>query len=107
MSSDLTAQIAELNERVLDRILQLGFADLHSAHRISRHLAEIAVLGRAFADVTLPLFLAVNPDHLDAVATLAMSIKCDLEEMSDSLVDVAPDLRALADLLNGVDSGER
>lgn len=103
MSSDLTAEIADLNEQILDRILQLGFADLHGAQRLSRHLAEIAVLGRAFADMTIPLLLSVNPDHVEAVARLAISIKCDLEELSDSIVDVAPDLRALVDLLNRED----
>jgi len=68
---------------------------------LSRHLAHISVLGRNFSEHTAyPLFLSLAPEHGDSLAALAMSLKCDLDEISDTLTDVAPDLAALVQFLN-------
>lgn len=100
MSLDETARIVELQRRISDRLAELGYADADSANRISRHLAEISVLGEAFGQTTLPLFLTMNRDNSDALAQLAVSLKCDLEELRDALVDVDRDLHALMEFLN-------
>jgi hypothetical protein len=95
MSEQQTKEILELQQEILHRFLELGYADNASAARLSRHLAEIAVLGQAFRQTTLPLFLAVNRDNGAALSQLAVSMKCDLEELADALTDVEVDLREL------------
>jgi hypothetical protein len=100
MSVQQTAQIVELQQRISQRLSELGYADMQSANILSRHLAEIAVLGHAFANTTLPLFLSVNADNADALARLAVSLKSDLEEISDALLDVNRELGSLMEFLN-------
>jgi hypothetical protein len=100
MSLDETERIVELQHRILIRLAELGYADADSANRISRHLAEISILGQAFGQTTLPLFLTLNRDNGDALAQLTVSFKCDLEELRDALVDVDRDLQALMEFLN-------
>ena len=78
MDLDETARILDLQNRISIRLAELGYADTDSANRISRHLAEIAILGQTFGQTTLPLFLTLNPDNTDALAQLAVSFKCDL-----------------------------
>ena len=100
MDVDETARILDLQNRISIRLAELGYADRDSANRISRHLAEIAILGQGFAQNTLPLFLTMNRDNSDALAQLAVSLKCDLEELRDALVDVDRDLHSLMEFLN-------
>ena len=66
---------------------------------LSRQLAHISVLGRNFAEHTLPLFLSIAPEHSDSLAHLGMSLKCDLDEIRDSLTDIEPDLIEFVQLL--------
>jgi hypothetical protein len=100
MSLDETERIVDLQHRILIRLAELGYADADSANRISRHLAEISILGQAFGQTTLPLFLTLNRGNSDALAQLAASLKCDLDELRDALVDVDRDLQALMEFLN-------
>jgi hypothetical protein len=100
MSLDETERIIELQHRISIRLAELGYADTDSANRISRHLAEISILGQAFGETTLPLFLTLNRDNSDALAQLAVSFKCDLEELRDALIDVDRDLHTLMEFLN-------
>ena len=100
MGLDETSRILDLQNRISIRLAELGYADTDSANRISRHLAEIAVLGHTFGQTTLPLFLTMNQDNTEALAQLAVSVKCDLEEIRDSLIDVDRDLQALMEFLN-------
>jgi len=71
MSLDETERIIELQHRISIRLAELGYADTDSANRISRHLAEISILGQAFGQTTLPLFFTLNRDNTDAFAQLA------------------------------------
>jgi len=100
MGLDETERIIELQHRISIRLAELGYADAASANRISRHLAEISILEQAFGQTTLPLFLTLNRDNSDALAQIAVSFKCDLEELRDALTDVDSDLQALMDFLN-------
>lgn len=100
MSKKLIGEILELQQTVATRLAELGYADDSSAATISRHLADVAVLGRDFAENTLPLFLTMDRDHQEALARLIVSIKCDLEELQDALSDVDADLRSLMEFLN-------
>jgi hypothetical protein len=95
-----TQQLVQLQQLISNRLSEFGFADPVTAARISRHLAEISVLGQAFADHTLPLFLSLNRDNLAALSTLVASLKCDLEELSDALIDVNEDLGSLSDFVS-------
>jgi hypothetical protein len=71
VSLDETERIIELQHRILIRLAEPGYADADSANRISRHLAEISILGQAFGQTTLPLFFALNRDNSDALAQYA------------------------------------
>lgn len=64
MSEQQTREILELQKDNHDRLLKLGYADDLSAAKLSCHLAESAVLGKAFKETTLPLFLTIDRDNL-------------------------------------------
>ena len=93
-------QILTLQQQLLQRLTELGYAEPNSAVRIARHLAEISVLARAFAEHTLPLLLNVNVENRSAINQLAVSLKVDLEELGDAITDVDADLRSLMEFLN-------
>ncbi len=99
MTLKLTAEIVELQQRIATRLAELGYADTHAAENLSRQLASLAVLGHAFSQTTLPLFLSIDTDHQDSIAQLATSMKCDLEELGDAIHDVDVDLRSLMQFL--------
>jgi hypothetical protein len=98
-NDDVAVAIVELQQRILMRMQELGYANQDLALRISRHLAEISVLGEVFAKTTLPLFLSMNSEHSDSLAALSLSVKCDLEEIGDAISDVDGPLRDLTEFL--------
>ena len=100
MSDSETGAIVELQQRLRDRLAQLGFPAGTTSSNVEHHMAEIAVLGRNFAEHTLPLFLSLSLEHRESLAQLIVSIKCDLEQLRDSLTDVEPDLMDLMHYLN-------
>jgi len=100
MSDRETQEIVEVQQRVSARLLELGFGNGERERSLVHHLAEISVLSRNFAEHTLPLFLTISPDHDDAIARLAVSIKCDLDEIRDAINDVQVDLIELMKFLN-------
>lgn len=100
MSDTETAAIVALQSRLRQRLLELGMVDGSPLENLSRHLAHVSVLGRNFAEHTLPLFLSISPEHHDSLASLSVSLKCDLDELRDALTDVEPDLLTLMQLLN-------
>jgi hypothetical protein len=106
-NDDIAVAIVELQQRILMRVQELGYANQDLALRISRHLAEISVLGDLFARTTLPLFLSVNSEHADSLAALSLSVKCDLEEIGDAISDVDAPLRDLAEFLRRDSAAER
>ena len=101
MSRDEEAQqILALQQRLLQRLSELGYAEPNSAVRIARHLAEISVLARAFSEHTLPLLLDVNVENRSAINQIAVSLKVDLEELGDAIADIDAELRSLMEFLN-------
>jgi hypothetical protein len=100
MNDKIVSNIVELQQRIAKRLLDLGYTDKTSSENLSRQLASIAVLGDAFAHTTLPLFLTLDGKHQDSIAQLSTSIKCDLEELSDAILDIDIDLRFLMKFLN-------
>jgi hypothetical protein len=100
MTHEDTERLVILQQRITERISETGFADQMAAVRLGRHLAEIALLGEAFAKHSLPLFLALNREHSAAIAQIALSIKHDLLELGDAIVDGSGDLDSLVDYLN-------
>ncbi len=100
MSDSETVAIVSLQSKLRQRLLELGMPEGASLENLSRHLAHASVLGRNFAEHTLPLFLSISPEHHDSLASLSVSLKCDLDELRDTLTDVEPDLLALMQLLN-------
>jgi hypothetical protein len=100
MTLKLNAEIVHLQQKITTRLAELGYADTISAENIARHLAEISVLGNAFAQTTLPLFLTLDREHTEPLSQLIISIKCDLEELGDAITDSGPDVRALMQFLN-------
>ena len=95
MSDSETGAIVELQQQLRTRLTQLGFPAGTTANNVEHHLAEIAVLSRNFAKHTLPLFLSLSLEHRESLAQLIVSIKCDLEQLRDSLTDIEPDLMEL------------
>ena len=99
MSDAETAAIVSLQSQLRQRLIDLGLPLGSALENLSRQLAHISVLGRNFAEHTLPLFLAIAPEHDDSLARLSVALKCDLDELRDALTDVEPDLVALVQLL--------
>ncbi len=93
----------DLQQRLRERLVELGFPPGAVASNVEHHLAELAVLGRNFAEHTLPLFLSLSLEHRESLARLIVSIKCDLEQMRDTLTDLEPDLMELMQHLNPQD----
>jgi hypothetical protein len=101
MSDQETQEIVRFQQRLQERLRELKFHDGAVSQNVAHHLAEIAVLGRNFADTTLPLFLSMSAEHTEAVGQLAVSIKCDLDEIRDAISDVLNDVVELMQFLNG------
>lgn len=100
MSDAETAAIISLQSHLRQRLIDLGMSAGLPLENLSRHLAHISVLGRNFAEHTLPLFLTLAPEHNESLASLSVSLKCDLDELRDALTDVEPDVTALMQFLN-------
>ena len=100
MSDQETQEIVRLQQRLQARLRELQFQDGTVAQNVSHHLAEISVLGRNFAEQTLPLFLSMSTEHKEAIGALAVSLKCDLDEIRDAISDVLNDVVELMQFLN-------
>lgn len=100
MSDSETAAIVSLQSRLRQQLSDLGMMPGLPLENLSRHLAHVSVLGRNFAEHTLPLFLSIAPEHHDSLTTLGAAMQCDLQELRDALIDVEPDLAALLQFLN-------
>lgn len=104
MSDSETQHVVELQTRLAQKLAELGFHEEPHARELVHHLAEIAARSRTFEQQSLPLFLALAPEHRRSFAQLLMEIKADLDAMRDSITDADQALQALFDHLVGEDS---
>ena len=99
MDENATKRSLELQLRLQSRSKELGFADQAAIARISRLVAEIAVLGQDFANHSLPLFLGIDRENRKALGVLSASFQSDLDQMTDAVSDLRPDLSGLIEFL--------
>lgn len=86
-----------IQKAIAARLAELAFANSEQAQRISRQMAEVATRGKRFADDILPLFLQLPRENEASIAKVALAIKLQLEELTDTLVDLRDDLRDWAE----------
>jgi len=98
MSDPETNEIISLQERLIVRPNEVG-ARASARDNLARQFAHVAVLGSSFAGRSLPLFMAIESGHTNAIQTLLVSIKNDLEELRDAIQDLEPDLSDLIEIL--------
>jgi hypothetical protein len=94
-----TEYIVELQPRIVQRLNDLGFADLENTGVLAHGLAEIASCGRTLDQQALPLFLSLDAQHRQALAEVTIALKNHLDAMQDSISDVRSALNALTDFL--------
>ena len=86
--SDLeTSEIIALQSTLIRRLGEVGIED-RTRDNLARELAHVAVLGRSFAEHTLPLFLSMDADHKDLLHQVVISMKRDLDELGDAIHDI-------------------
>ncbi len=93
-------EIVDLQNRIGQRLDELGYKDDHSAGNIIHHLAEVAVMGKNLAQRFLPTFLALPMDQKEKVGDLIVSLQWDLTEIKEAIADMEPDLIRLVNFLN-------
>jgi hypothetical protein len=106
MSDSETKHVVELQTQLAQKLADLDFRDDVHARELVHHLAEVAARSRTFEQQSLPLFLALSPEHRRSFAQLLMEIKADLDAMQDSITDAQPALQALFDHLLREDEAE-
>ena len=92
MSDEEIQQSIRLQQAISERLAEFAYADSEGAARISRHIAEVAARGRSFAENTLPLFLQLPRDNPAALGQVALAMKMQLDELTDSLMDLRREL---------------
>ena len=94
MSDPETSEIIVLQSSLIRRLQEVGL-EVRSRDSLARELAHVAVLGRSFAERTLPLFLSMDADHKDLLHQVVISMKRDLDELGDAIRDIELDFPAL------------
>jgi hypothetical protein len=100
MSDEQVQRSIDLQRAISNRLAELAFADHNRAERISRQLAEVATRGKSFADHTIPLFLQIRRENTASVTQVALAIKVQLQELSDTLNDLRQDLEDWTDFFH-------
>ena len=95
MSDSETQHVIELQTQLAQKLADLGFGDEPHARELVHHLAEAAARCRTFEQQSLPLFLALAPEHRRSFAHLLQEIKADLDAIQDAITDAQPALLAL------------
>lgn len=89
-----------IQQAISERLAEFAYADQQRAERISRHMAEVATMGKTFADTTVPLFLQMPRHNPASVAQVALAMKVQLEELTDALVDLRRELPEWAEFFS-------
>ena len=90
MSDPETDEIIRLQQLLTKRLAEVGIVRRHARDNLARELAPVAVLGRAFSERTLPLFLSMDPRHKPMLQTLVATMKRDMDELRDTIQDLEP-----------------
>jgi hypothetical protein len=89
---DKSSLSLEPQEAISSRLAELGYADVSRAQSMSRHLAEVAATSKDYAENTLPLLLRLDRDNPAALMQVALAIKSQMEELTDTLIDLRREL---------------
>ena len=81
-------EIVELQNRIGQRLDELGYKDDDSAGNIIHHLAEVIVMGKNLAQRSLPMFLALPTNQKEKLADLIVSLQWDLTEIKEAIADM-------------------
>ena len=98
MSDPETSEIIALQSNLIRRLGEVGLRET-TRDNLARQLAHVAVLGRSFAENTLPLFLSMEADHKDLLRQVVLAMKRDLDELRDATQDLEADFPALIEAL--------
>jgi hypothetical protein len=92
MEQSRVVESIRLQEKILNRLDELAYADREQSSRLSRQIAEIVTFGRIIAESTLPLFLGMPRERISALAKVGIALKLQMEELGDALNDIRGDL---------------
>jgi len=98
MSDPETSEIIALQSNLIRRLGEVGLED-RTRDSLARELAHVAVLGRSFAEHTLPLFLSMETDHKDLLHQVVIAMKRDLDQLRDATQDLEADFPVLIEIL--------
>ena len=98
MSDPETSEIIALQSNLIRRLGEVGLRET-TRDNLARQLAHVAVLGRSFAENTLPLFLSMEADHKDLLRQVVLAMKRDLDELRDATQDLEADFPVLIEAL--------
>ena len=90
MSDPETSEIIVLQSNLIRRLQEVGLEG-RTRDTLARELANVAVLGRSFAERTLPLVLSMDADHKDRLYQVVIAMKRDLDELGDAIHDTEMD----------------
>ena len=88
MNDEQLQQSVRLQRELSALLAELGFVQLEQADRISRQMAEIATRGKLVAEELIPLLVQMPRENQIPISQVALAIKLQLEELSDSLNDL-------------------
>ncbi len=91
--------MSDLQQRLIRRLEELGFADRQHAVILAHDLAEVLARSRALEEQLLPLLLQVGAERRTSLAEVTLGIKNHLDAMQDSITDMQASLQALTDFL--------
>ena len=97
MSDPETSEIIALQSNLIRRLGEVGLRETTRGN-LARQLAHVSVLGRSFAEHTLPLFLSIEADHKDLLREVVMAMKRDLDELRDATQDLEADFPELIEV---------
>ena len=93
MSDPETSEIIALQSNLIRRLGEVGLRETTRGN-LARQLAHVAVLGRSFAEHTLPLFLSMEAGHKGLLRKVVMAMKRNLDELRDATQDLEAGSRA-------------
>jgi hypothetical protein len=91
--------MSDLQERLMRRLEELGFANGQHAAILAHDLAEVLARCRTLEEQVLPLLLQVSQERRSLLAEVTVGIKNHLDAMQDSITDMQASLQALTDFL--------